>query len=142
MNIQLFEVYVIVPTFIVFLLFLLPFPVLSQIVTKVVLWIESVRINGISVLLIGTVAAFGLFVNQWLALQRREESRPKATELDLQLQWQGKKWKAERDLYIHAVAFIVLAAITKLARLNEQQRKMKADLAVAGNKLLNAKKKE
>jgi hypothetical protein len=139
LNLQKFELYLIVPSFIVFLLFIVPIPLLSKIVTKIVLAVESVRVQGISILLICTIGTFVFFVNQWVGLQQRDSNRPAPTELDLQLQWQGKKWKAERDLYIHAVAFILLAAITKLARLNEQQQKMKADLAVAGN-TLNAKK--
>lgn len=139
MNLQIGELYIIIPSFIVFLLFLIPVPGVSNIVTKVVLALESLRVSGVSVLLIATGTTFAFFLNQWLEIQKREGSRPKPTDLDLMLQWQGKKWKSERDLYIHAIAFILLAAITKLARLNEQQRKLKTQLAVAGN-TLNAKK--
>lgn len=132
----------IIPSFIIFLLFIFPLPVVSRVVSKIVLMIESVNISGISLLFVLTGGACFLFVNQLTRARQLEDQPRDFHDLSAKLDFQAKKWKSERDMYIHAVTFILLAAVMKFARLIRENDKLRVVAGEATNTAAASKKKQ
>mmetsp|Transcript_12067 Transcript_12067/g.13882 ORF Transcript_12067/g.13882 Transcript_12067/m.13882 type:complete len:148 (+) Transcript_12067:43-486(+) len=126
-SLQSFEVEVLIaPAFVIFMMFIIPIPFLSKLISRMVLKLESISISGISVLFVLTVVTLILFVNQVYTTAKKYGSgnpAPEFVDLAAKLEHQGKKWKAERDLYIHAISFVLLASVMKFARLIRDENK-------------------
>lgn len=130
-SLQTLEVeFLILPTFVLFVLFTVPIPVVSKLLSKLVLRIERLQLGGVSILMVLTVLSLILFANSFLRYSKQYSSDNKFDLLDikdvkpdrfhdlsLKVEYQGKKWKAERDMYIHCLGFVLLAAVTKMSRL-------------------------
>jgi uncharacterized membrane protein len=127
---------VIIPAFVIFLLFIVPLPILSRLVSKMVLALESVQVQGVSVLLCLTLLAGGLFANQfhqWNNHYGYSVPAQDFSSLSVKMEFQAKKLRTERNLYIHAMAFVLLAAIMRFARLIRENEKLRREAGAAVN---------
>ena len=133
-SLQTLEVdFLILPAFVVFVLFTIPVPVVSKLLSRLILRIERLQVSGVSLLVVLTVGSLILFLNSFLRYSKQygadnkfdllnvKDLKPdRFHDLSLKVEYQGKKWKAERDMYIHCLGFVLLAAVTKIARLVRQ----------------------
>lgn len=114
----------IVPAFIVFVLFIIPIPLLSRAMSRAMGYAERVNFYGVSVLTIVTVATFIGFVLQVIDWRRKYSGgKPSFAEMTMEIDWEGRKWRLERNMYIHALATVLSAAVMKFARLHNALEK-------------------
>ena len=107
---------VIVPSLFVFLTMLVPLPLLSKLVSKFVLKVESVQaFKGISILVVSTALSFLFFafsVNKhWT--QYSSANRPQNNYKE----WDVERLKHERNMYLHCLSFVLVAALLKISRM-------------------------
>ena len=107
---------VIVPFLIIFLLMLLPVPLLSDLLTRLVTSIERIQFMNFSILLVGSVLSFLFFAFSLYKNMTAFDKKPHH-EGDLAI-WLGKRRQSERNMYLHCLCFVLIAAVWKLARLN------------------------
>ncbi|KEG07434.1 hypothetical protein DQ04_09821020 [Trypanosoma grayi] len=110
--------YLIVPAMIIFIMFVVPLPGLSRYVCRAVSFVERLNFHGVSLLLLVTVATFMGFALQFLEWRKKYcYGKPRFADLSLEVDWEGRKWRHERNMYIHALAAVLCAAVMKFARL-------------------------
>ena len=107
---------VIIPFFCIFLLMLLPVPLLSQLLTRFVASIERVQFLNMSILLVGSCLSFIFFSFSLYKNMTAFDKKPHH-EGDLAI-WLSKRRHSERNMYLHCLCFVLIAAVWKLARLN------------------------
>ncbi|ORC84507.1 uncharacterized protein TM35_000441630 [Trypanosoma theileri] len=110
--------YFIVPAVVIFILFVIPFPGLSRYVCRAVTLVERLNFHGVSLLLllaVATVAGFTLQMLEWR--KKYGVGKPRFADLSLEVDWEARKWRHERNMYIHALAAVLSTAIMKFTRL-------------------------
>ena len=111
------------PAFVLFILTLVPIPFISRRVCKLIATIENIRFQGVSVLMIITIGAFILFGLAMKEYRDRYAAISGSDQLNLDTsrkadqQFHSKKWRAERNLYVHAMVAVLYSALLKIARL-------------------------
>lgn len=111
------------PAFFLFVMALLPIPFISRRVCKFIATIENIRFQGISILMIVTIGAFILFGLSMKEYRDRfttvsgEEQMTLDTSRRADQQFHAKKWRAERNLYVHAMVAVLYSSLLKIARL-------------------------
>ena len=110
-----------IPSFLVFLLLLLPFPVVSKLISRVVGAVATP-------MLVVTVVLFFLFFLTYRDYLEKFDDKsshePPLHTAHSELSFKSKKWRAERNMYIHALTACLFAAIMKISRLNEAKVKL------------------
>ncbi|RNF16519.1 uncharacterized protein Tco025E_05202 [Trypanosoma conorhini] len=126
--------YLIMPAMLLFVLFIVPVPRVSRYVSRVVSFVERPNFHGLSLLLLLTLVTFVTFVVQFVEWRKRYgPGKPRFADLSLEVDWEAKKWRHERNMYIHALATVLCAAIMKFARLYTALEKQQV-AAVASKK--------
>ncbi|KAG8347905.1 hypothetical protein ERJ75_001039800 [Trypanosoma vivax] len=123
-----FEVnFLIIPAFVIFVLFVIPIPILSRTMCRLVGFVERIHFGGVSILLATTVLLFIGSALQFLEWRNKYGAgKPRFSDLSLEVDWEGRKWRHERNMYIHILAVVLCAAVMKFARLHDRlQRKEK-----------------
>ncbi|CCD14053.1 hypothetical protein, unlikely [Trypanosoma congolense IL3000] len=115
---------IVIPAFIVFVLFIIPIPLLSRVMSRVLGYLERVNFYGVSLLTIAMVATFLGFVSQFFEWRKRYGgAKPNFVDVAMEIDWEGKKWRHERNMYIHALATVLCSAVVKFARLHNALEK-------------------
>lgn len=122
------EVGLIYPATAIFVLLVLPIPFLSAWAARLVAFVEAQRpALGISALNLLWMIGMGCFAYSWYEISTKfaDEQLPAASfssvstaaAADASGRYLRSKWRAERNMYIHAVFFILFAALQRIARL-------------------------
>ena len=121
------EVGLIYPATAIFVLLVLPIPFLSAWAARLVAFVEAQRpALGISALNLLWMIGMGCFAYSWYEISTKfadDEKLPAASSVsaaaaaDASGRYLRSKWRAERNMYIHAVFFILFAALQRIARL-------------------------
>ncbi|KAF8294063.1 hypothetical protein TcYC6_0104730 [Trypanosoma cruzi] len=110
--------YLIVPAMVIFVMFVAPIPGLSHYVSRAVSFVERLNFHGVSLLLLVTLVTFVSFVVQLFDWRKKySQGKPRFADLSLEVDWEAKKWRFERNMYIHALATVLCASIMKFSRL-------------------------
>jgi hypothetical protein len=119
--------FVIAPLFVIFLLMLLPVPLLSRMLTRLVAAIESVQLLNMSILMLGSCLSFLFFLVTAYTNWNLSQVKPKAVEQRIVDEWNLKRRRGERNLYLHWLAFVLIAAVWKIARINAALAKIQRE---------------
>lgn len=122
--------FLVAPALVVFLLFAIPIPGLSKLVARFVSAVEAVNLYGFSLLVLLTLAtgvAFASALNEWRVSY--SHGKPRFSNMDSEANWERRKWRKERDMYLHAVCMVLFASLMKFSRLHLQIEEMKKKLA-------------
>ncbi len=110
---------VIAPFFVIFLLMLLPVPFLSGLLARLVTAIEGVQFLQMSVLLLGSCLSFSFFAfSAYRNFNFYQVSGGRPSDHHALEQWRMKRRQTERNMYLHCLSFVLIAAVWKLARMN------------------------
>ncbi|ESL08673.1 hypothetical protein TRSC58_03621 [Trypanosoma rangeli SC58] len=119
--------YLIMPATVLFILFILPVPRLSRYVSCVVSFVERPNFYGVSLLLLVALVTFVSCATQFVEWRKKYgQGKPRFADLSLEVDWEAKKWRHERNMYIHALATVLCAAIMKFTRLHTALERRKA----------------
>ena len=141
--------FLIYPAFALFLLMLIPVPMLSKLVARGIAKLESCRIYGVSPLF--AIAVFGVlafsFAYQKHYAQYGGDAASGSAAINAARQQNNidysrllaRKWRAERNLYMHGIVALLYCALLKMARLTLEASVL-AKAAAAANS--TAKKAE
>jgi hypothetical protein len=115
-----------------FLLMLIPIPGLSRLVSKIIFSVERFQFHGISCLFILTGLALFLFIARWMDWYQKDRFVfHKPEDVAGRLTHDAKRLRHERDMYIHALLFVLLASLLKMVRLQAasktDEKKTKTD---------------
>lgn len=134
-----FEVNVLIyPAFIVFLLMLIPIPILSKYISKFIAKVESIRVAGFSSL--SAIAFMGVVLFGLALYDQREyifshSQKSIVKEGPLHMDYLSKKWRNERNMYIHAILAILYCSLLKMARLTLESDYLAKKAVVTSPKL-------
>lgn len=120
------------PAFAVFLLMLIPIPLLSKYIAKLIAKLESIRIGGASLLFviaIGGALLFSLSLKEFYdeyggPMGKDGKPFPDASHRDY-ARHLSRKWRLERNMYIHGIVSILYASLLKMARLTLESHALK-----------------
>eukprot|EP00388_Colpodella_angusta_P039176 GDKK01046603.1.p1 GENE.GDKK01046603.1~~GDKK01046603.1.p1 ORF type:complete len:172 (-),score=30.61 GDKK01046603.1:118-633(-) len=126
--------FLIYPAFVIFLLMLIPIPFLSKLVAKLVAKIESIRVGGLSILLVITLVGIVFFLISFNDQREYMFTHPNAVlpEGRHHMDYLSKKWRGERNMYIHAILAVLYSSLLKMARVTLESHELEKK-AIAGS---------
>ena len=114
------EVILIFAATVLFILFIFPVPFLSAGVARLLSYLETVRIAGVSVpVLVSLITTINF---AWTYYNYVEKYREPVKHIDhkMALDFHNKKWRNERNMYMHALATVLIAALMKFTKMTRQ----------------------
>eukprot|EP00796_Vickermania_ingenoplastis_P001683 gene1683-1045_t len=118
MSLVSLEVYgIIIPGSILILLYVLPIPMLSRLISKLILSIEKVDFHGITPLLVlACYGVIGLLV-EMNAIRAKAGQTPPVYDLSLKMAQDAKAIRHQRNVYIHSLVGVICLSLRKNAAL-------------------------